>query len=184
VAVEGENSGGVEVSTEGGVSKRQKVQPAEGDSAARKATEKENRPDVPKQGGTADPKPASKSLPFKATTNKHGGSSALLLYNVPVNVPLQHLHSLFHSSAGIVPWMLRAPELTEKAGHYKTIAYFQSVAHADLAFKTIKGPVNTEIYGLLQKPMYLGEAYNNNISLRKTNWPWLVEKADGAAEGC
>jgi hypothetical protein len=157
------------------------------------AVDKESQPSVSTPAGgpsTAElPKPAGmparKPLPFKPTTNKHGGSNALLLYNVPVRVSLQQLHSLFHQGAGIVPWMLRVPEPTGRVGYYKTMAYFTTPAHADLAFNTIKGPVSVQpAYGLLQKPLFLGAFNSDYVWLRKSNWPWLVELADKPAESC
>jgi hypothetical protein len=188
--VEDENSGSAAVSTEGRASKRQKVVTAD-----RKAVDNEHQPEEPKSTRrTRDAEhsePADKHtskpkvLPFKPTTNKHGGSNALLLYNVPEYVSLQHLCSLFHKSAGITPCMLREPRLTDTEGCYKTMAFFKSAAHADLAFDTFEGVVSSEIYGLLRKPVCLGEAFNSDmVWLRKTNWPGLVERAAVPAEDC
>jgi hypothetical protein len=186
--VEDENRGSTEASTEHRVSKRQKVVTAD-----RKAVDNKHQPEEPKSlrrnRDAEHSKPADMSaskpkvLPFKPTTNKHGGSNALLLYNVPEYVSLQHLRSLFHQSAGITPCMLREPRLTETEGCYKTMAFFKSAAHADLAFDTFKGAVSSEIYGLLRKPVCLGEAFNSDmVWLRKTCWPWLVEKVEVPAE--
>jgi hypothetical protein len=76
----------------------------------------------------------------------HGGSNALLVHYTLERVPMQKLYSLFCRRAS-----LREPEYVADKGHYKTMAFFQTPADADLVFDRLDGPTSLDCYGLLQK---------------------------------
>jgi hypothetical protein len=140
---------------EAGTSKRQRVREpaAEADKYNEAQTlysDAYKRLHVQKAAGAHNAADSENARPARPAT-KYSGSNALLVHEVPPQVPMQQLYSLFCRRAS-----LREPEYAADEWHYKTMAFFHTPADADLVFDSLDGPISLDDNKLQQKRVYVG----------------------------